>query len=133
MHPRRLLPLRTWRSGPGDRLRCDCQELRRGRSRADDALGRLVSTEMRAHSARSDAFARPLAVLLARTGAIGAALDALEDSIGLGLAHYPYLARNSRAFAGMRDHPRFRRLLDVVRDRWERGGTSAADLAIRRA
>ncbi len=89
----------------------------------------VVSAEMRAHSARSDAFARPLAVLLARSGAADAAMDALEDSIRLGLAHYPYLARNSKAFAGVRDHPRFRRILDVVRERWERGGTSGADLA----
>jgi len=90
----------------------------------------VVSSAMRAHSVRSDAFARPLAVLLARAGAADPAMDALEDSMRLGLAHYPYLARHSTAFAGIRELPRFRRLLEVVRVRWERGGTSAADLAV---
>jgi serine/threonine-protein kinase len=97
-----------------------------GRTAAHDVA---LTQEMRAHSARSDAFARPLAALLSRMGATELALDALEDSIRLGLAHYPYLARHSRAFAPVRHHPRFRRLLECVRERWERGGTAAEDLA----
>jgi TolB-like protein/Flp pilus assembly protein TadD len=89
----------------------------------------LITDEIRAVTASSDAFARPFGVLLARMGEHDAAIDALECSVRLGLAHYPYLARNCRALEPLRSLPRFRALLDVVRGRWERGGTSAEDLA----
>src|SRR6185503_6614687 len=63
-----------------------------------------------------------------RLGARDAALDALDDAVQRGFAHYPHLARESRSLASVRDHPRFRRILEIVRERWQRGGTSAADL-----
>ncbi|HSQ30749.1 MAG TPA: hypothetical protein VLN49_12915, partial [Gemmatimonadaceae bacterium] len=53
----------------------------------------------------------------------------LQNLVDGGFAHYPYLARGWVQIAPLRTHPRFQRLLDVVRERWERGGTSAADLA----
>jgi len=57
------------------------------------------------------------------------AVDTLEDSVRLGNSHYPYLAHGATSLSALHDEPRFQELLDVVRGRWERGGTSSADLA----
>jgi TolB-like protein/Flp pilus assembly protein TadD len=88
-----------------------------------------VPPELRAICSESESIARSAAWLFGRLGAHDAALDALEDAIARGLAHYPHLARDCQSLEGVRGHPRFQRLLAVVRERWERGGTSAEDLA----
>jgi eukaryotic-like serine/threonine-protein kinase len=89
----------------------------------------VVPPAIRVLSAESESIARSLTWLFARLGAHEAALDALQDAIDRGLAHYPHLARDCHSLAETRRHPRFQRLLAIVRERWERGGTSASDLA----
>src|SRR5688572_23820935 len=89
----------------------------------------VVPPAIRTLSAESESISRSLAWLFGRLGAHEAALDALQDAINRGLAHYPHLARDCQSLAGARKHPRFQRLLAIVRERWERGGTSSADLA----
>jgi TolB-like protein/Tfp pilus assembly protein PilF len=89
----------------------------------------VVPPAVQALSAESESISRSLSWLFGRLGANEAALDALEDCIDRGLTHYPHLARDCQSFAGLRDHPRFKRLLATVRERWERGGASAEDLA----
>ena len=98
--------------------------------RGDMTAGKAALThDVRQMSRTSEAFARPLACILTMLGDFDAALDALEDAVRLGLAHYPVLAHRSSLLAPLRDQPRFQRLLEVVRERWARGGTSAGDLA----
>jgi TolB-like protein/Tfp pilus assembly protein PilF len=92
-----------------------------------------VPPSLRTLSAEGESISRSLAWLFGRLGAHEAALDALEDCVARGLAHYPHLARDSQSLAGVRAHPRFQRLLATVRERWERGGTAAEDLVSARA
>ena len=88
-----------------------------------------ISNELRSLSRRSEMFSRFLAVIETIFGNSDAAIDLLQNLVDGGFAHYPYLARGWVKIAPLRTHPRFQRLLEVVRERWERGGTSAADLA----
>ncbi len=88
-----------------------------------------LTPELRASLRPSEALCRVAAGLLATLGDTDGAIDALEDAVDLGLAHYPFLAERPSQLAVLRGHPRYRALLDVVRARWERGGTSAKDLA----
>ena len=89
----------------------------------------MLPAQVRELSADSESIARGLTCIFGGLGASDVALDALEDAIRRGFAHYPYLAGHWHALAGLREHPRLRRMRDVVRERWERGGTSATDLA----
>ncbi|MFI5309876.1 MAG: protein kinase [Gemmatimonadales bacterium] len=107
-----------------------CAHAMRGQAREGAAA---ITDDVRLLSRNSEMFARASGCILARLGETEAAIDALEDAVRLGLAHYPYLSRDAPSLAPLRDVPRFRRLLDVVRGRWERGGTSGADLAAARA
>ena len=96
--------------------------------REEHAAGlEIMSGDMRSLTRHSETFARILGGLLTMLGDFEGAIDALEDSVRLGNSHYPYLADRVTVYAALRDHPRFRRLLEVVRQRWERGGASAAD------
>lgn len=89
----------------------------------------ILNRDLRSLSRHSEMFARLLASLLTLLEDVDGAIDALEDAVRLGNSHYPFLARGSTMLSGLRGHPRFQTLLDVVRERWQRGGTSAADLA----
>jgi tetratricopeptide (TPR) repeat protein len=93
------------------------------------AANAALTPELRAASKQSEMFGRFLADLFSISNQPEAALDALEDAVSLGLAHYPFLARHDRLLDPIRGEPRFERLLEVVRGRWDRGGTSAADLS----
>jgi hypothetical protein len=73
--------------------------------------------------------ARILADILALIGERDAAVDALTDCVRLGFTHYPFLAHRNRFLDSLRGHPRFQRLLETVRERWERGGASVTDYA----
>jgi serine/threonine protein kinase/tetratricopeptide (TPR) repeat protein len=73
--------------------------------------------------------ARIVADILALIGERDAAVDALTDCVRLGFTHYPFLARHDRFLDSLRDHPGFQRLLEIVRERWERGGASVTDYA----
>jgi TolB-like protein len=88
-----------------------------------------ITPETRAQCRYNESASRTLASVFTLLGAYDLAIDSLEDAVALGLAHYPYLARDATVVGALRDHPRFQRLLAVVRGRWERGGTSADDLA----
>ena len=89
----------------------------------------VVTPELRASIRPSESLSRIAAGVLAMLGDSEGAIDALQDAVDLGLAHYPFLADRPSQLAALRGHPRYRALLDVVRGRWERGGTSAQDLA----
>jgi serine/threonine-protein kinase len=101
--------------------------------RGDHAAGRaLMRDELRALTRHSEMFASCITRILTAVRDFDAAMDALEDDIRLGFAHYPYLERVARGqspLAPLRTHPRFGPLLEVVHRRWERGGASADDHA----
>jgi len=44
----------------------------------------------------------------------------LEVAVDRGFINYPFLARHDPVFRLLRSEARFKRLLEVVRDRWER-------------
>ncbi len=95
------------------------------------AEGRKVMTaEVRDMSKHSEAFSNQIANVLTLLGDHDGAIETLEDSVRLGMANYPYLARDATVFAALREHPRFKKLLEVVRKRWESGGASAADRVV---
>jgi len=89
----------------------------------------LLTPDVRSLSRHSEMFARALAAILTMLGDHEGAIDALTDDVRLGFSHYPFLAHRPTALAPLRSHPRFRALLEVVRQRWERGGASAEDYA----
>lgn len=89
----------------------------------------VMTPDIRSLSRHSESIARIMASILTVLGDVEGAIDALEASVSLGNSHYPYLAREARVFDPLRYHPRFQTLLETVRGRWERGGTSAADLS----
>jgi hypothetical protein len=78
---------------------------------------------------RVEFIARFIAQLFVLIGDADAAVDALEDSVRLGMSHYPFLSRHDPVLRTLHGHARFEQLLGVVRTRWERGGASAADRA----
>ena len=87
----------------------------------------IMNGDLRSVTRHSETFARILGGLLTMLGDFDGAIDALEDSVRLGNSHYPYLAERVSIYAALREQPRFQQLLEVVRQRWERGGASAAD------
>jgi len=97
--------------------------------RGDHRAGLAVLTpELRASLRPSESLCRVEAGLLATLGDSEGAIDALQGAVNLGLAHYPFLAERPSQLAALRGKPRYRALLDVVRARWQHGGTSAKDL-----
>ena len=94
-----------------------------------DAGRALMTRELRSLTHHSESFARIIATILTVLGDHDRAVDALQDSVRLGKSHFLYRSRGETALAPLRTHPRFRQLLDVVRERWERGGASAEDHA----
>jgi len=68
----------------------------------------------------SDVFPRMLAQGFAWAGMPAQALKWLQTAVDRGFINYPFLARHDHSLKALRTDPRFRRLLDVVRVRWER-------------
>jgi serine/threonine-protein kinase len=96
----------------------------------DMAGGRkAITPSMISLSRHSESIGTMLANVLTLLRDRDAAIGVLENSVRLGLAHYPYLAQRATVYAALRSHARFQRLLVVVRARWERGGASAKDHA----
>ena len=98
------------------------------RGRRDDARS-AVTPDLLAAAQRVEFIARFIAQLFVLIGDADAAVDALEDSVRLGMSHYPFLSRHDPVLRTLHGHARFEQLLGVVRTRWERGGASAADRA----
>ena len=67
-----------------------------------------------------DVFPRMLAQGYALAGMPDDAIRCLEVAIDRGFINYPFLARHDPFFASIRTLPSFQRLLELVRDRWER-------------
>ncbi|MGH7678649.1 MAG: protein kinase domain-containing protein [Gemmatimonadaceae bacterium] len=84
-----------------------------------------ITPAMRAATRHSEAFARLIAELCTFCGDTESALEYIEHAVRLGNVNYPFLAKHDRLLAPLRELPRFRKLLDTVRHRWEQGGASA--------
>ena len=68
----------------------------------------------------TDMFPRFLAQGFAWAGMRAPALKWLRTAIDRGFINYPFLARHDPSFKALRGDPKFKELLAVVRDRWER-------------
>jgi tetratricopeptide (TPR) repeat protein len=68
----------------------------------------------------TDMFPRFLAQGFAWAGMRVPALKWLRTAIDRGFINYPFLARHDPSFRTLRGDPKFKELLAVVRDRWER-------------
>jgi non-specific serine/threonine protein kinase len=79
-----------------------------------------LSPDINAAASATDVFARMLASGYARAGAIEPAMHWLEIAVDRGFINYPFLARVDPSLENLRGDPRFLRLMEVVRDRWER-------------
>jgi len=99
------------------------------RGRRDDARA-AVTPELLGATQRVEFIARVVAQLMVLIGDADAAVEALEQSVRLGMSHYPFLSQHDPLLRTLHGHARFEHLLDVVRTRWERGGASAADRAL---
>lgn len=96
--------------------------------RGDAANGQAVLTPaLRIQIQNNESMLRQMAGALTMMGDHDGAIDALEQAAARGLAHYPYLARYATVIAPLRPHPRFQKLLEIVKLRWERGGRGATD------
>jgi serine/threonine protein kinase/predicted Zn-dependent protease len=95
------------------------------RGRNDEAR-RLLTAEILAVRFGVEFLARFLGQLFARMGDVDASIDAFEHAMHLGFTNWPYLAKLDPWVAPVREHPRFQRFLEEVRERWERGAAAAA-------
>lgn len=79
-----------------------------------------VTEEMEAVATATDVFPRILAHGYALVGASERALHWLAIAVDRGFINYPFLARHDPFFEKLRNEPRFQKLLETVRDRWDR-------------
>jgi len=79
-----------------------------------------LTPEIEAVATATDVFPRLLAQGFALAGMPEPAMRWLEIAIDRGFINYPFLARHDPFFETVRSHPRFKQLLDVVHDRWEK-------------
>ena len=79
-----------------------------------------VTDEIEAVATATDVFARILAHGYAEVGASERALHWLAIAVDRGFINYPFLARYDPFFEKLRSQPRFQKLLETVRDRWDR-------------
>ena len=78
-----------------------------------------VTEEIQAVATAADVFPRILAQGYAVAGMSDRALHWLAIAVDRGFINYPFLARHDPFFKGMRGEPRFQKLLETVRERWE--------------
>ena len=86
--------------------------------RQQEALA-CVTPEIEAIATTSDVFARFLAEGYSMAGDADRAIDWLESAVDRGYINYPFLARYDPCLEAVRSQPRFQRLLEVVRERWQ--------------
>jgi len=80
----------------------------------------VLTPQVEAAARATDVFARFLAHGFALAGMAEPAMRWLEVAVDRGFINYPFLARHDPVFRLLRSEARFKRLLEVVRDRWER-------------
>jgi TolB-like protein len=80
----------------------------------------VLTPQIEAAARATDVFARFLAQGFALAGMAEPAMRWLEVAVDRGFINYPFLARYDPFFRSLRSDARFKRLLDIVRDRWER-------------
>ena len=80
----------------------------------------VLTPQVEAAARATDVFARFLAHGFALAGMAERAMRWLEVAVDRGFINYPFLARHDPVFRLLRSEARFKRLLEVVRDRWER-------------
>ena len=79
----------------------------------------LVAPDIQALATATDVFPRILAHGYALAGMPDRAIHWLEIAVARGFRNYPFLADHDPFFAGLRNEPRFMRLLAAVREKWE--------------
>ena len=79
-----------------------------------------VTEEIEAVATAADVFPRIIAQGYALVGMSERALHWLEIAVDHGFINYPFLARHDPFFERLRGEPRFQKLLETVRDRWEK-------------
>lgn len=93
--------------------------LAHARRRQQEALA-VVTPEMEAVANTNDVFARFLAEGYAMAGVAERAIHWLTVAVERGYINYPFLAHHDPCFESMREQPGFRRLMETVRERWQR-------------
>ena len=79
---------------------------------------RAITPDLRDAAQWDDVFSWWMADSFALVGETEAALDAVERMIALGIINYPFLAEYEPFLSGIRPEPRFRKLMDHARQRW---------------
>jgi eukaryotic-like serine/threonine-protein kinase len=91
------------------------------RARVGDREGAQssLSAQVEVAATATDVFSRFLAEGFALAGMPDRAIHWLETAVARGFINYPFLSRYDPLLASLRTHPRFLRLMDIVRARWE--------------
>jgi hypothetical protein len=78
----------------------------------------VLTPDLREAARWDDIFSWWMADSFALVGETDAALDAVERMIDLGIVNYPFLAEYEPFFSPLRAEPRFGRLMERSRERW---------------
>ena len=78
----------------------------------------VLTPDLREAARWDDIFSWWMADSFALVGETDAALDAVERMIDLGVVNYPFLAEYEPFFSPLRSEPRFGRLMEQARERW---------------
>jgi TolB-like protein len=79
----------------------------------------MVTPDIEAVANATDVFPRFLAHGYALAGVPDLAIQWLTTAVDRGFINYPFLARHDPFFEELRGDPRFQRLMDTVRERWQ--------------
>ena len=85
-----------------------------------DRAHAIVTADIEALATAADVFPRFLAEGYALAGIQERALHWLEIAVARGFINYPFLSHHDPFLQPLRTHPRFLRLMETTRDRWER-------------
>ena len=84
-----------------------------------------ITPALRTVAGHNELFSRELTHCLAQAGETDAALEALENSVRIGLTNYPFLATHDWFLDSIRGTARFREILERVKREWEQLVTHA--------